>query len=843
MQLAKFEQAYQDIVNQYQNKPQPHIFLAAHTALLKNLLANLWQQYTHNYPHLALLATGGFGRAELYPYSDLDLVIISPDILTTEEEEITSAFIQKLWDYHLHPAPKIGSIQQLLISAKEDITADTAFLESSFIAGDLNTAQNFTQKLFNQRDTVSFFENKILEQEQRHRKFRSTNSLLEPNIKSSIGGLRDIHTLLWLAKAQGMPGNPEALVTENILTSDEARLLVHSHKQLARLRIDLHLITKREEDHFIFDYQTTIAEIWGFKGNNKKNKSERIMQVLFRALKTVKQLNYILIPILRRRLYCPYPRLITELDRQFHQLGDLLAVKNLKLFETEPTYIFKALSIVQTHKDINGFAPKCLRALWHARKKINTEFQQNPVNKKRFVDFFKHGDGLTQLLNFMNLYDILSHYLPAWEKIVGLMQYDMYHIFPVDEHILVVIRNLRRMSMDIHSHELPFPSELMQNFPQKHILYLAALFHDIAKGRDGEHALLGVNDTREFAQTHFLNEEETELLCWLVQSHLLMSLTAQKEDIHNTETIERFCREVKTQTRLIALYLLTCADIRGTNPNIWNSWKANLLTNLYQQASNYFQQGTMPSIKTHKDNVTHILIEQGYHEKDLKKLWQSLGEAYFARHQKSDIIWHTQHLINQEHTAQVQLRLLEEGQTIQVMVYITDKSKLFAKACQFFTNHRLNILDARIYTTDEQFALDTFVLQSQGLHKNELDAIRQNLPGQLLTFLESDWTPTPSSTATATSRRLRHFPIMPQITLYPQQRAYFYCLDIVTADWSGLLSQIACILAEHDIRLYYAKIITLGERVEDSFLISSPKLDNASFQLAFKEQLYQILQN
>ncbi len=284
MLLPQFKQAYQEIVRQYQNKPQPHVFLPEHSQLLHTLLASIWQQYAHNFPQLTLLATGGFGRGELYPYSDLDLAIVSPNKLTVKEEEIASAFIQKLWDYHLHPAPKIGSMQQLLASAKEDITADTAFLESSFIAGDINIAQTFTQQLFNQRDIVSFFENKILEQEQRHRKFRSTSSLLEPNIKSCIGGLRDIHTLLWLAKALGMPGRPEALVTENILTADEARLLLHSHNQLARLRIDLHLTTKREEDHFIFDYQTSIAEIWGFKDKSKKNKSEQIMQVLFRAL-------------------------------------------------------------------------------------------------------------------------------------------------------------------------------------------------------------------------------------------------------------------------------------------------------------------------------------------------------------------------------------------------------------------------------------------------------------------------------------------------------------------------------------------------------------------------------
>ncbi len=840
-----YKNNFNQLVAHYRRKPHPHTFLREHTLQVKKLLAQLWQPYALIYPHFTVLATGGFGRAELYPYSDIDLAIISPDELTPAEEEAIARFLQTLWDIPLHPAARTGSKQQLLDAAKEDITADTAFLESSYIAGDYYLAAHFIEKLFNQRDVLTFCEAKILEQKQRHTKGRSTTSSLEPNIKTCPGGLRDIHTLMWLAKAQGLPVHTEGQMEEkilSILSKDEARLLLHSHKQLARLRIDLHLIAKREEDFFAFDRQTKIARIWGFKDNAKKNQSEQIMQVLFRAQKTIKQLNLILVPILRGHICSAYPQPITELDEQFYQLGSQLTVKDFDLFETQPVYIFKALSIIQTNKEITHFSPKCLRAIWNARKKINKRFQENPINRERFMQFFIYGEGLTRTLRFMNLYDMLSRYLPAWRQIVGLMQYDLFHIYPVDDHILMVVRNLRRMTMDIHTDELPAQSELILAFDQKHILYLAALFHDIAKGSGGQHASLGMIQAKHFAQLHFLSDDETELLCWLVGAHLLMSQTAQKEDIQDPEVIERFCAQVKTPHRLTALYLLTCADMRGTNPNIWNSWKASLLSNLHHFALSYLHQSDTTDIQTHKDNIAQHLSEQAYSLVAQKRLWQALGESYFVRHQTSDILWHAVNIIEHEDRPAVCARILEGSQTLQFMVYTHDKPKVFARICQFFTRNRLNIVDAKIFTTNNQFALDTFILQNTRFTPKDLSVMCQNLPKELSDFLEKGNTELYCTMKHKASRRLRNFPISPQISLFAQEQPSFYALEIIAGDWPGILEQIAQVLAQFKIRLYYAKISTLGERVEDSFLISSPELDDARFQLRFKEKLHDILQ-
>lgn len=843
MHQKTYQDHFNQLIEQYTKKPQPHVFLQAHTVLIKKLLASLWQEHLNQYPHLALLATGGFGRNELYPYSDIDLAIISPLLLTKEEETAISTFIRILWDYKLCPAPKSGSKEQLLKSAQDDITADTAFLESVHISGNRQLSNEFLIELHNQRDNVAFCEAKILEQEQRHIKERTSLSSLEPNIKTCPGGLRDIHTLIWLAKAQGIPITQEALVTEKVLTKDEVRLLFHSHKQLARLRIDLHLLTKREEDFFVFDMQTQIAGKWGFKDTAKKIKSEQIMQVFFRAQKTVKQLNLILAPILRARLYSPFPQKIIQIDEQFFRIGTQLSVHDFKLFEKQPSYIFKALSIIQINKEIKNFSPKCLRAIWNARKKINNTFQENPENTQAFIDFFLYGDGLTHTLRFMNLFDFLGRYLPNWGKIVGLMQYDLFHIYPVDDHILMVVRNLRRMSMEIHNHELPFLSGLMISFKQKHILYLAALFHDIAKGRGGDHAKLGAEDAKDFAQTHFLNEEETDLLCWLVRAHLLMSQTAQKEDIQDKKIIERFAKEVKTPARLVALYLLTCADMRATNPKIWNSWKASLLNNLYQLTLDYLNQDNTCNFQTDKDSIVQLLIEQGFSRQEQKKIWAALGEAYIIRHQKNDIIWHVQNLIGKENEPQVYARVLPNSQTLQIMVYTFDQSGVFAKICQFITQSQLNIVDAKIYTTEHNFVLDTFIVQNIDLSSEALHSLSLSLPKALYHHMECCQYDATKTGRIKTSRRLKSFPIEPQITLLPQERAHFYSLEIIAGDYSGILEQVGQVLNQFNIRLYHAKIMTLGDRIEDSFLIASSELEDARFQLKFKESLFNVLKS
>lgn len=826
----------------YEHKRQPHTFFVAHTKLVRQTLSTLWQKY---FPESAfcLLALGGFGRGELYPYSDVDLAIVSPDTLNDAQKIQITEFIQTLWDYGLQPATQIGSVNELLQLAHDDLSADTAFLEGNFICGENKLAQTLLSKLNNQRDVVQFTDAKILEQEQRHLKTQSSGSLLEPNIKTCPGGLRDIHTLLWLARAQGLNPSFGNLVQQRILTEGEARLLIYSHKQLAKLRIDLHLASKRAQEFFIFDLQAYIATQWALLDDEKQIKSEKLMQQLFHATKAIKQLNGILLPILRARVYSNIPRITTTIDEQFYSIGNLLAIKDLTLFAKQPSYIFKTFSILQTHRELNGIAPKTLRALWNQRRSINSKFIQNPVNRHRFIQFFIHGDNLTHTLRRLNLYGILGRYLPAFGKIIGLMQYDLFHIYPVDEHILMVVSNLRRFDIESYSHEFPKMFALMQTFKHKPILYLAALFHDIAKGRHGSHSALGAIDAQKFAEDHFLNSEETELLMWLVAEHLSFSYTAQKEDIHNPEIIERFCQRVQSEERLVALYLLTVADIRGTNPKLWNSWRAALLETLFELTQVQLRGEKVPlqTLKQERQlQALHLWGEAHVSEEAQENLKQALGDAYFVRHQSDEIRWHTQNIINKETQDIVATRILSDSQTLQIMVYTEDKPYLFARLCQFFSIHNFNIVEAKIFTTANNFALDTFILQNTNQELTEQTT--QNLQKKLDKFLRLTQHSIKSNQQSTSlqdkpSRRQRHFPIAPKIILIPEETTHLFSLEIVAGDKQGLLADIARILAEFKIDILYAKISTLGERVEDRFLIQSEALDDAKTQLALKNAL------
>ncbi|PIT14796.1 [protein-PII] uridylyltransferase [Snodgrassella alvi] len=787
------------------------------------------------------MAIGGFGRGEMYPYSDMDMAIVSKNAIDDELQQQIATFVQILWDIHLQPAPKVGTIEELCESARQDLTGDSALLESRFLCGQRQLATKFIHQLGLQRDVAAFIEGKILEQWQRYAKASGEASLLEANVKTTQGGLRDIHTLLWLAKVQGLSPHIHDLMKNAILNHTEAKLLLSCQKRLAKIRIELHLTAKRAEDRLIFDLQTQVAQNLGYRDDATSRASEKLMHDFYRALKGVKQLSGILVPMLRDRVYAALPRVVVELDQHYYQVGNMLAVHDLDLFQQKPEHIFTILRIAQEHSDIIGLAPKTLRVWWTAAHQlVNEEFYQNPVNRKCFASFFRHGDGLTHLLRFINLYGVLGRYLPAWGKIVGLLQHDLFHIYPVDDHILMVVRNMRRLAMEQHSHELPFASTLMHTFARQHILYMAALFHDIAKGRGGDHAQKGVSDARRFAEDHFLDKEESDLLAWLVQQHLLMSTTAQKEDIQDPEVVARFSKQVQTVERLTALYLLTVADIRGTNPKIWNSWKASLLESLYKAALHHLngkQSNRQTAILDRRQQAIHELSQYHISEAQQRELWHILGQAYFARHEWQDILWHLSKIINYEQQAQAHSRLLPDTDTLKVMVYMPNRSKLFTELASVFSEAGMNILTARAYITDHNFILDTFILQFPSmLNTGDYLAIQNKTELALNQFVNGHL-PMSATNPAKLSRRSRHMPIAPRISIDEEDNAGWYNLHIITANRRFLLANIAAVLSELNISIRFAKITTLDERVEDSFLVYAPQLADTQQQLRLKNAL------
>ena len=835
----------QQAIDAYLIKRQPMVFFESYGAALEQSLVTLWQELFAD-ASLCLLATGGFGRSEMYPYSDLDLAIVSPNSLSEALQEKVAVLVQTLWDMQLTPAIKVGSLEELCESARKDITADSAFLESRYLVGNHTLANQLLDKLSLQRDVASFIERKIQEMQLRHAKAQGSGSQLEPNIKTCPGGLRDIHTMLWLAKAQGLDTDVIALIQKRIITRIEASLLLNSHKQLAKIRIDLHLTANRAENRLIFDLQTQVAYSMGLKDDQKQIKSEKLMRTLYRATKTVKQLNGILIPMLQGKMYSRLPRVAHTIDKDYYYIGNAIAVTDKLIFTKNPEHIFKIIEFIQSRNAITTIAPKTLRAWWGASQRINREFYENPVNRQRFIQFFKRGAGLTNTLRFLNLYGLLGHYLPAWGKIVGLLQHDLFHVYPVDDHILMVVRNVRRLAIDAHSHELPFASSLMDSFEKKHILYLAALFHDIAKGRGGNHAIEGVTDARQFATDHFLSSEETDLLCWLVEDHLLMSITAQKEDIQDPAVVSRFCEKIQTQERLIALYLLTISDIRGTNPKIWTSWKATLLQNLFNSAHRHLsgEEHSLATLTSNRQQLAlDMLNKQGVPPAQQRKLWHILGPAYFVRHELDQILWHLSEIINDFEQPIMRTRYISDTKTLEIMVFMPNIPRSFAGLSRIFSYNNLDILTARAYVTEHNYILDTFMVQIPAQYSsNDYARLRLKLEDELERYIAGEPPPDGDEAYHLNSRRSRYMPISPSIVLSSDDELPgWYILELVAVNRPFLLADITAVFSDLDISLRHANISTLDERVEDSFLLFSESLESPSKQFKLKRALYDVL--
>lgn len=830
----------------FRSSKQPTVFFREYGAAVEALLQQVWQPLLGE-SGLCLLATGGFGRNELFPYSDIDLCIVAREPVSDGLQARISQFVQILWDMKLAPSVKSGSVEELCASTRDDITGDTALMEARFLAGDETLAADLAEKLHAQRDVAAFIEAKLLEMQQRHEKAQGSATLLEPDIKSCPGGLRDIHTMLWIAKAQGLDTHIPSLLKNGILTRTEAGMLNHGYRQLSTIRIHLHLCAKRAQERLIFDVQTQVAESMGWTHESKQRQSEALMHIFYRATKAVKQLNGILLPMLQGRVYSKPQRVSREIDADYVQIGNRIAAKNPDIFMQQPEHIFKIIELLQQTSGIRAIEPQTLRAWWGATRKVNRRFYQNPENRRRFLGFFQHGEGLTHVLRFLNLYGVLGRYLPNWEQIVGLLQHDLFHIYPVDDHILTVVHHMRRFALDAHSHDNPFAASLMQHFERKEILYLAAFFHDIAKGRGGDHAIEGVVDAQRFSADHGLPPEDGELLAWLVQEHLLMSAVAQKEDIQDPDVVQAFCRKVGSHERLTALYLLTVADIRGTNPKLWNSWRASLLESLFHAAGRALAQGNSSRhslFSRRQQEAADLLSRTGTPEKQQQKLWQALGSAYFVHHQSREVLWHSANLAHDVETPQIRSRILPESDTFQVMIFMPNGPRLFARLCRIFSRHGFDILAARGFITAHNYILDTFIVQIPSQHApDDYPNIQSALEAELNSFIHGYALEGGGEAKPRISRRSRYIPIEPSIAIsHEEDHPGWYTIDITAVNRPFLLADIAEVFFAHEVSLRYAKISTLGDRIEDSFSVYSPALENPKNQLALKQALLVQLQ-
>ena len=818
------------------------------------MLTQLWTLAGLASP-FALLGVGGFGRGELFPYSDVDVLVLLPDGHSPETDAALKGkietFIGYCWDVGLEIGSSVRTLSDCIAEAEKDVTVQTALLEHRLITGNAALLKGFKAAFFAAMDAQAFFVAKTLEMRQRHTKFEDTPYSLEPNCKESPGGLRDLQVILWVAKAAGYGDEWSALAANGLATPFEVRQIQRNESLLFQIRARLHLIANRREDRLIFDLQNAVAESFGYKTvestDGKRSlvrASEALMKRYYWAAKAVTQLNQILLMNIAERLnpstHAPHP-----INAHFNEKAGMIDVVSDDLYQREPHAILETFHVYQTTVGVKGLSARTLRALYNARDLMDAKFRKDPVNRETFRNILMEPEGITHAMRLMNQTSVLGRYLWVFRKIVGQMQHDLFHVYTVDQHILMVLRNVRRFFIVEHAHEYPFCSQLAAGWDKPWLLYVAALFHDIAKGRGGDHSELGKAEVRRFCKEHGIDAEDAKLIEFVVGEHLTMSRIAQKSDLSDSDVIAEFAKRVGNERNLTALYLLTVADIRGTSPKVWNAWKGKLLEDLYRYTTRVLG-GRAPDADAEvesrkREALVQVALYAMPHEAH-KALWDTLDVGYFMRHDAADIAWHTKQLSRHVATEApiVRARLSPVGEGLQVLVYTRDQSDLFARICGYFDQAGFSILDARIHTSKTGYALDTFqVVSSSDLGDHYRELINMLEAGLSQSVAQAGPLPTP--TRGRVSRRVKSFPIAPRVTLRPDEKAQNWLLNISASDRLGLLYCVARVLARHQIEVQLAKVATLGERVEDTFLIHGPQLQHNRAQIEIETELLDAL--
>ncbi|MDD4914171.1 MAG: [protein-PII] uridylyltransferase [Methylococcales bacterium] len=806
--------------------------LAAKSRFIDQLLICCWRHFLgRQAASLALVATGGYGRCELFPHSDIDILILANAGDKELLHEQLSNFSRFLWDIGLKPGQSVRTIDECREEAAEDQTIYTSLLEMRQICGNRSLFSSLETGIAEQALWTSerFFPAKLAEQEQRYCKYHNTAYNLEPNIKEGPGGLRDLQVITWVFRHHYHSSSLRELIKYGFLPRSEYDTLIAARDVLWRLRFALHRLTNRCEDRLLFDYQRELAEQFGYLNEQLQPDVERFMQFYFRTVLDIESLNEMLLQLLSEKLVSHQENLRpVPINANFSSIGGYLEASNQDVFERQPLALLEIFLLVQRLPSIKGIRASTVRLIRKNVHRIDQAFRQNKQANKLFLDILRQPRGITHELKRMNRYGVLAAYLPDFANIVARMQYDLFHIYTVDEHTLFVIRNLRRFSLDKHAAELPFCTRIFLLIARPEVLYIAALFHDIGKGRGGDHSELGESIARKFCIQHDLASHDVRLVAWLVRHHLLMSMTAQRKDISDPAVIHDFAFQVGSIEYLNHLYLLTVADIRATNPSLWNSWKDTLLKELYIATHNALHRGLhnpMARSERLNDNIREArqeLSKLGLSAPTIQNSWQHLSNDYFLRYSADEIAWHTIAIAAsaEQDMPLVLLRPQTQRASAEIFVYAHNETGIFSICTATIDQLGLTILDARIITTSDQYVLNSFqVLEQNGEAIKDLcqeihicTALRQNLLGRKPVK--------PPVNLHKQSRQARHFPIKTRLTFLADPSSRHTVIELITTDRAGLLSIIGRAFTELDIQLHDAKITTIGSRAEDMFYIS-----------------------
>ncbi|WP_293998728.1 [protein-PII] uridylyltransferase [Sphaerotilus sp.] len=821
------------------------------TQHVDSVLGQLWHQ--SELPRgAALVAVGGYGRGELFPYSDVDVLLLLPEELAQTHEQAPDdprragieAFITACWDIGLEIGSSVRTVEECVFEAQADVTIQTSMIEARFLCGAKKLFEQFRRATQEVLDPAAFLRAKSLEMQQRHVKYENTPFSLEPNCKESPGGLRDLQVVRWIALGAGLGRSWRELASKGLITRFEATQLQRNEGLLKLIRARLHTIAGRREDRLVFDLQTAVAESFGYVSTHERRASEALMRRYYWAAKAVVQLNQILMLGIEDHVTGSADAPMRPIDARFFDRGGMLEVASDDLYQRDPHAILQTFLVYQQTVGIKGLSARTLRALYNARELMDSAFRSDPENRRIFMEILREPQGHTHAFRLMNDTSVLGRYLWVFRRIVGQMQHDLFHVYTVDQHIMMVLRNVRRFFIVEHTHEYPFCAQLAAHWDKPWLLYVAALFHDVAKGRGGDHSDLGAVEVRKFCRDHGIDKEDGRLIEFLVKEHLTMSRVAQKEDLSDPDVIDAFARHVKDPRRLTALYLLTVADIRGTSPKVWNAWKGKLLEDLFR-ATLRALGGAKPQldaeIEMRKLEARQLLALHSMLPGIEETLWKTLDLNYFTRHDSGEIAWHARALNRKVDATKplVSARLSPLGEGLQVLVYAPDRPDLFARICGYFDSAQFSILDARVHTTRAGYALDTFQVITPFFDQAYRDLIAL-VENQLGLALQADGL-LPQPSRGRLSRRVKSFPVTPRVQLRPDERAQRWVLSVSASDRSGLLYSIARVLAKHHVNLQLAKISTLGERVEDTFLVDGAALQHNRSQIEFETELLDAL--